>query len=488
MIRKQLAASKPFRGRLSLARRLTWMFALSAALLLTSFGGSTYWLLQREIHRNENRILDDIVSLLQTIFATNRPFTDTLNRQIPADLEAFRFNRYQIRIARDDGQSIYQTQFFPELTETQVDEVPSYQNRLGNGKEFRYGEQTFLILQTWAQLERDSPEKIQLWVALETTSYSSLLQTYRRFVVVIVALGVLLAALAAHFLAYQGLKPLRRMTSIIESLRAEQLGRRFGSEDWPRELLPLAAQFDRLLNEIEVSLTRLSQFSANLAHELRTPLTSMLLQTEVAMSQVRNSEEYREVLSSNTEELERLIQLVERLLLLARTEAARDRLQMDEVPLLDLIERLAEFHLEGLDYQIKVPPGVQLQADTLLLEIAIGNLLSNSRKYAHPPFEIGYREDKDTKVILISDQGQGIPAAQQAFLFDRFYRVDGARADRGWGLGLGLALVRSAMRAHGGEAMVHSKPEQGSRFELHFPKSIQEGNKSKPVNHPNQGE
>lgn len=364
MIRKQLAASKPFRGRLSLARRLTWMFALSAALLLTSFGGSTYWLLQREIHRNENRILDDIVSLLQTIFATNRPFTDTLNRQIPADLEAFRFNRYQIRIARDDGQSIYQTQFFPELTETQVDEVPSYQNRLGNGKEFRYGEQTFLILQTWAQLERDSPEKIQLWVALETTSYSSLLQTYRRFVVVIVALGVLLAALAAHFLAYQGLKPLRRMTSIIESLRAEQLGRRFGSEDWPRELLPLAAQFDRLLNEIEVSLTRLSQFSANLAHELRTPLTSMLLQTEVAMSQVRNSEEYREVLSSNTEELERLIQLVERLLLLARTEAARDRLQMDEVPLLDLIERLAEFHLEGLDYQIKVPPGVQLQADT----------------------------------------------------------------------------------------------------------------------------
>ena len=271
------------------------MFALSAALLLAGFGGSTYWLLQREIHRNENRILDDIVSLLQTIFATHRPFADTLSRQIPADLEAFRFNRYQIRIARVDGQSIYQTEFFPELSKSQVDEVPSYQNRPGDGKEFRCGNQTYLVLHAWAQLERGSPTKIQLWVALETTSYTSLLETYRRFVLAIVALGVLLAALSAHFLAHQGLRPLRRMTSIIEGLRAEQLGRRFGSENWPRELVPLAAQFDRLLNEVEVSLTRLSQFSANLAHELRTPLTSMLLQTEVAMTQMRAAEEYRQV-------------------------------------------------------------------------------------------------------------------------------------------------------------------------------------------------
>ena len=188
----------------------------------------------------------------------------------------------------------------------------------------------------------------------------------------------------------------------------------------------------------------------------------------------RSAAEYQEILGSNIEELERLTGLVERLLLLARTESAARHLQLESIAVRELAERLVDYHLGHLatdEVSIHIPESARLLADSRLLEMALGNLLSNAAKYGLPPFRLEWAEYAEEKVISVQDSGPGIPADLQGLLFDRLFRADASRHNDGSSHGLGLALVRSALRAHGGEVRLHSAPAIGSRFGLYFPTS-----------------
>lgn len=459
----------------TIARRLSVLFVCSTAILLTVLVSSTYWLLDREFRNDEDRVLGDTVTLLQAIFSRNDNLLETLRRDLPLDLQSFHFNRYQLRILDEQGTMLFATQRFPDLGREFVETLPTYAaNDDQNGRVWTNGFQSFLVVAATAPRERASRQRVRLLVALDTSQKTRTLRTYRHFLVVIVLLGVSVSALLSTLISRRGLRPLRTMTRMVQNLRADKLETRFSKRRWPRELMPLAQQFDRLLDEVAHGMQKLSHFSTDLAHELRTPLTSLMVEAEVTLSQPRTPEEYREVLASALEEMEKLKQLVERLLLLARTEAAQRKLDLQPVQVRPLVERLLDYHFPEDSPnlpEVYVPEQATVTGDERLLELSLGNLLSNAVKYGKPPFAIRWREELDHWVLAVSDHGPGIAPEHLPFVFDRLYRADSSRQQEGGGHGLGLALVRSAMEAQAGEVTVRSEAGGGTVFELHFPRT-----------------
>lgn len=469
--------------RRSLVFNLALLFAISSALLLTSLAYSSYWLLKRQFEAEANRVLDDTVALLQSIFRQDQSLVETIQKEIPRDLEALQFHHYQLKIESENGQILAVTRRFPKIDPDFLARLPLYpEGTFGDGVFWDQADRSFLVIRAGAShLESNGQRKhLVLLVALDASDTQRTLRSYRQSLISMVSIGVVLSTLLAIILTRRGVRPLVLMTRLVQRLRVDRLHLRFQTRTWPLELAPLAQEFDRLLDEIVQGMARLSHFSSDLAHELRTPLASMMLEAEVILSQPRSSEEYQAVLASSVEELERLTTLVERLLLLARTEAARPHLEPSTFPLREKVERLVDYHLSGFSKEeiaIHIAPQATLRADPRLFELALGNLLSNAAKYAKPPLRIEFSEDSEECILSVQDSGPGIASEHLPFLFDRLYRVEASRT-HSESHGLGLALVRSALQAHGGEVRLHSVVGTGSRFQLHFPKALAEVSRS----------
>jgi two-component system phosphate regulon sensor histidine kinase PhoR len=228
------------------------------------------------------------------------------------------------------------------------------------------------------------------------------------------------------------------------------------------------------------SLDRMrSDFAANVSHELRTPITNIrgyvetLLQ--IGLEDPETSRKFLDIVHRNAS---RLGALVEDLLSLSFVENpdSRDRLEMAEVPisrLLDWVE--AELgpaaEARGIRLERSGDPTLTVFANTLLVEQALANLVSNAIRYVPDGsrVELGARIDGDRIAISVRDEGPGIPERHLPRLFERFYRVDSARTREGGGTGLGLAIVKHIAIVHGGTIDVESAPGKGSTFTLRLP-------------------
>jgi two-component system, OmpR family, heavy metal sensor histidine kinase CusS len=241
-------------------------------------------------------------------------------------------------------------------------------------------------------------------------------------------------------------------------------------------LTDLATAFDAMLQRLEDSFTRLSQFSADIAHELRTPVNNIRGQTEVAVSRTRTNEEYCEVLHSNLEEMERLTRMIDSLLFLARAEhgTAVQRAELDAAVESRSVAEFYEAYAEEKSIVVTVEGSGRIFGDSSLVRRAISNLLMNALRHtaAGGRVEIQIREVANGVEIRVSDTGSGIAAEHLPRLFDRFYRSDPARSGSAENVGLGLAIVKSITQLHGGTATVRSELGRGSAFTLFFPRPI----------------
>ena len=277
-------------------------------------------------------------------------------------------------------------------------------------------------------------------------------------------LAVCLVALAAAWAAVGwGHAPMRRLSSAIGDIGSDQLHRRLDPLEAPSELEHLVASFNRMLDRLQQSFQRLSDFSADIAHELRTPVTNLTTQTQVALAKRdRTADAYREVLYGGLEELERLGKMIGDMLFLARAEHPAAALQMDEVDLgnevqllFDYFEALAEERGVRLVMAGTAPA---VRGDRSMLRRALGNLISNGLRYVPTGGQLTVRLGSTGEGVRIDVENPGPDIAPEhlARLFDRFYRVDPARSRSGEGAGLGLAIVRSIVEAHGGSVQARS--------------------------------
>ena len=287
-----------------------------------------------------------------------------------------------------------------------------------------------------------------------------------------------LVLLGAWGVARTGLAPLARFKKLARESSSVSLSQRLIPHDMPLELRDLAIDFNAMLARIDSGVTHLNQFSGDLAHEMRTPVAILLGRTQVALSRPRSAAEFQTVLEADVEDLERLSRLIDDMLFLARAENKAEGLSIEPLLLLHEARTVADFidviaADRGIEIEIKGDASVQ--ADRILLQRAITNLLTNAIRHATANSTVRIKMSRQATTVELSIENVGaiIPAKDLHRLFDRFYRVDESRVRDAGGAGLGLAIVKTIMRLHGGRVEVVSAmgdDRQGfTRFTLIFP-------------------
>lgn len=313
-------------------------------------------------------------------------------------------------------------------------------------------------------------------IALARTAQERLdvLRVYRLKVWSAAIAGAMLTAAMGYVLVRRGFGRVRALAEQAQAVTAHNLDQRLDSERAPAELRELADAFNVVLERLQNSFNNLSQFADDLAHDLRTPLNNLMVQTEVAFSQPRESEEYQHLLSSNYEEFGRLARMVESMLFLARADHDQVTLSTERLSAAQELGLVAEY-FEGLaseaGVQLRIEAPAYVCADAQLLRRAVSNLVANAVRYTSPGSDIvlaASANDAGT-TISVTNVGAGIDPVDLPRLFDRFYRSDTSRSSHSSSAGLGLAIVKSIMTLHGGQASVTSDRNDETRFSLFFP-------------------
>lgn len=319
------------------------------------------------------------------------------------------------------------------------------------------------------------PARVAL--ALDTSHHAHFMESFRTTLWSVVVVAALLTGFLGWAAARRGLAPLRAIRQGAAGVTAQRLDYRLPTAAVPAELAELAETLNAMLNRLQDSFRRLSDFSSDLAHELRTPLSNLLTQTQVTLSKARTADEYRDILASNSEELERLARMVADMLFLAKSDNALIVPHREPIDLADEVEKLFAFYealAEEQGIALACRGAARVAGDRLMLRRALNNLLSNAVR--HTPrggritvvlTDAGATPDAAAR-IAVENTGATIPAEHLPRLFDRFYRADLSRHSFGEGAGLGLAITRSILRAHGGDAQVFSQ-DGVTRFELSIP-------------------
>lgn len=318
--------------------------------------------------------------------------------------------------------------------------------------------------------------------AQAATSLESVHLRERRLLVWLVGCGLTMlvsGAAASWFLSRQWLRSVTALEETARTISAGDLGRRrlFAPSD-DAELAALAASFNHLLDRLEAAHTAQQRFTADASHELRTPLTVLRGEIEVALRKPRVAEEYRDVLISNKEEIERLSRLTENMLALAHVDVGdaitqRELVNVSEVcsTVTTKLQMLATEKPITLHHEDGTTEPLSVNGDRIALERIMQNLIENAVRYSPAGENVTVRVSKHEQQIRIEviDTGGGIAPEHLPHLFERFYRVDKARSRAHGGSGLGLSIVKALVEAHGGSVSVASEVGRGSTFTVCLP-------------------
>jgi heavy metal sensor kinase len=298
----------------------------------------------------------------------------------------------------------------------------------------------------------------------------------------VLPLALVAAGFAGYRVAGKALTPLSAMARLTEQITATRLNSRIPIENPDDEFGHMARVLNGLLERLEESFRKLQQFTSDVSHELRTPLASIRSVGEVGIEQSHSAEEYNDIIGSMLEEVARLTSMIDTLLTISQADSGGIQLNRTVFPITDLVEEsvgvvgvLAEEKKQSI--VVTGGRGLFVTADRAFLRMAVINLLDNAVKYSPPGTSIqvqlnlvnGEALHSRQLNLAIKDEGPGIPAAEADRVFDRFYRLDESRARDTGGAGLGLAIAKWSIEAHGGRILLDSSPGNGSAFNIRLP-------------------
>jgi two-component system OmpR family sensor kinase len=285
--------------------------------------------------------------------------------------------------------------------------------------------------------------------------------------------GAAVAFAGAWWFAGQATRPVAEIVTQAEAIEAGTLSARITAHAEVTEYRRLVAVLNEMLDRLDRSFAAQRRFVADASHELRSPLTVLRGTMDVALRRERTVAEYREVLESSREEVDRMSALAENLLTLARTDSGMAPGQFRPVDLGALVRRVVERSrpaaaAAGVEVSVAADPAAT-RGDATLLERAVGNLVENAVQYTPAGTRIAVRcgSAEGLASVEVEDSGPGIAPEHAPHVFERFYRGDPARS-RGSGAGLGLPIARAIAQAHGGALrLVRAAP--GALFRLTLP-------------------
>lgn len=316
-------------------------------------------------------------------------------------------------------------------------------------------------------------------------SYVEIQDVQRRLVILLglsIPLIILGASAGGWFLANSALAPIDRITRAANQITTHDLSRRLNLELPNDEVGRLAATFDSMLDRLETGFEQQKRFIGDASHEMRTPLTILKGDVEVALIRPRSADEYRETLEMVNQTTDRLTGLVEELLLLARADNNQYPLRFEACDLVELlsgeIRRLNPVaEAKNISLTLDAPPSLLMIADLDKLARLFTNLIDNAIKYSEPGdmVHVTVTPKSDQVQVAVTDTGPGIPPEHLPRVFDRFYRVDKARARKltdpakAGGMGLGLSIAQWLAQIHSGTITVTSEVGCGTTFTVHLP-------------------
>jgi signal transduction histidine kinase len=286
----------------------------------------------------------------------------------------------------------------------------------------------------------------------------------------LVGVPVLLVVVGATTWAVvtRALSPVERIRREVEVIGDEGLDRRVPVPRARDEIHRLATTMNAMLTRLETSRRRQQRFVSDSSHELRSPLASLRQNAEVARAHP-DAMPAGELADVVFEESVRMQRLVDQMLLLTRTDEGELGHRQREVDLDDLARTEAARLRNGLVIDTSRVGDGRVLGDELALGQVVRNLLDNAARHAQERVEVCVHRDGPRVVLTVDDDGAGIPEDQRERVFERFVRLDEARARDDGGSGLGLAIVREISRAHGGEAAVSASALGGARFTVDLP-------------------
>jgi signal transduction histidine kinase len=350
------------------------------------------------------------------------------------------------------------------------------------GFEFHYPNKAPVRKGSGRTLQREfniGNDMFRLQISSSLAAIDHTLELLRLLLLSLVPLVVAVACAGGAWLSGRALKPVDEIISAARTIGIDNLSLRLRTPQTGDELQRLTEVWNTMLGRLEAAVKTLSQFAADASHELRTPLAVIRTSAELALRRARSPESYRNSLVEISEEAERMTQLVDDLLFLARADADKGartvEMPMESVDLDALLREICE-ELTSVAGARRIR--IRLASHMNRTVLVSGNpaalrrlflvLLDNAFKYSHSGAEVivAISSSDGTATVTVEDYGVGIGRADQPHIFKRFYQADKARTDGGFGLGLSLA--ESIVKAHGAAIDVTSEEGRGSKFRVIF--------------------
>ena len=458
-------------GRNSITFRLTLLFASASTAVLLLLGFLIGASVDRHFEAQDMEVLMGKLQLTQHAVAKVRAQADL--DALPQQLDDSLIGHIGLAVVvvAPNGQILYATRG-AEFPQALLDSRKPFDPERPITWETKQ-KQPFRGISTLVTTRIAGAPPAVIAVATDISHHEHFNKSFRVTLWSFVVLATFATGILGWVVARRGLAPLQAIKRKAADITAHRLDSRLPVDSVPIELLGLVETLNEMLTRLENSFKQLSDFSSDIAHELRTPVSNLLTQTQVTLSKDRSSDEYRDVLVSNIEEFERLSRMISDMLFLAKSDNDLIIPHREQLDLLEEVHGLFEFYEILADDKSIVMTSSgsgHVSGDRLMLRRAISNLLSNALRYTPTGGRIDVHVDCSDSVVKVSVENTGnpIPTEHLPRLFDRFYRVDCSRQRFSEGVGLGLAITRSIMRAHGGEASVRSD-RTSTVFELTVP-------------------
>ena len=448
-------------------RLTSWYFTLfilsSASLFIL-----TYFLLSSRLKTQDHQTIELKLNELKAVYKMDG--LEALKREVDVDKKVGRSNPYFIRMAGPQGRTLFL--------------ILPYQwvkFNLMALENMTYGKHT-----TWSYLPLEDHrnkleiasaslnEDFSLQVGKSNEERNSVLNHFRQIFIFITAPLVLLGFIGGALVAFRALKPIRHLIHTVSTIDLSQMDAHVSSPHTGDELDELVTLFNQMLTRIASLIKGMKDSLENVAHDLRTPLTRLRATAEMALQNNPTPSGLKEALSDCLEESELILRMLNTLMDISEAETGTIRLEKKGIKLSNLVNVVLDIYnyvLEekGIVLTCNLPEELTIIADPDLMRQVFANLLDNAIKFTPYGGRVEMKAEQKTNRILftIKDTGCGIHPEDLPHIWERLYRSDRSRSEKG--LGLGLSLVKAIVMAHGGNVDVTSEPGKGSSFVISLP-------------------